>query len=56
MGTLVAFVSYLIQFYQPVEDLIRVNNTIQQALAAAERIFEFLDEEPDVADTPGRPS
>ena len=53
VGTLVAFVSYLIQFYQPVEDLIRVNNTIQQALAAAERIFEFLDEAPDVADRPG---
>ena len=26
---------------------------MQQALAAAERIFEFLDEEPDVADRPG---
>jgi subfamily B ATP-binding cassette protein MsbA len=52
VGTLVAFVSYLIQFYQPVEDLIRVNNTIQQALAAAERIFEFIDEEPDVKERP----
>ena len=55
VGTLVAFVSYLIQFYQPVEDLIRVNNTLQQALAAAERIFEFIDEQPDVADRPGAP-
>ena len=53
VGTLVAFVSYLIQFYQPVEDLIRVANTAQQALAASERIFEFLDEVPDVADKPG---
>ncbi len=53
VGTLVAFVSYLIQFYQPVEDLIRVNNTTQQALSAAERIFQFLDEEPDVAERPG---
>jgi ABC-type multidrug transport system fused ATPase/permease subunit len=52
VGTLVAFVSYLIQFYQPVEDLIRVANTAQQALAASERIFEFLDEVPDVADKP----
>ena len=48
VGTLVAFVTYLIQFYQPVEDLFRVNNTIQQALSAAERIFEFIDEQPDV--------
>ena len=53
VGTLVAFVSYLVQFYQPVEDLIRVNNTVQQALAASERIFEFLDEAPDVVDRPG---
>ncbi|HEX2184227.1 MAG TPA: ABC transporter ATP-binding protein, partial [Chloroflexota bacterium] len=53
VGTLVAFVSYLIQFYQPVEDLIRVNNTVQQALAAAERIFEYIDERPDVYDRPG---
>ena len=53
VGTLVAFVSYLIQFYQPVEDLIRLNTTIQQALAASERIFEFIDEQPDVRDRPG---
>jgi ABC-type multidrug transport system fused ATPase/permease subunit len=53
VGTLVAFVSYLIQFYQPVEDLIRVNNTAQQALSAAERIFEFIDEKPDVVEKPG---
>src|SRR5919197_1552463 len=47
VGTLVAFVSYLIQFYQPVEDLIRVTNTSQNALAAAELIFEYMDEAPD---------
>jgi ATP-binding cassette subfamily B protein len=52
VGTLVAFVSYLIQFYQPVEDLIRINNTVQQALAAAERIFEYMDETPDVVERP----
>ncbi len=52
VGTMVAFVSYLIQFYQPVEDLIRVQNTLQQTLAAAERIFEFIDEEPDVKERP----
>jgi ATP-binding cassette, subfamily B, bacterial MsbA len=52
VGTLVAFVSYLIQFYQPVEDIIRVNNVLQQSLAAAERIFEFIDETPDVQERP----
>ncbi|HEX2186753.1 MAG TPA: ABC transporter ATP-binding protein [Chloroflexota bacterium] len=53
VGTLVAFVTYLVQFYQPVEDLFRVNNTIQQALSAAERIFEFLDARSDVTEKPG---
>ncbi|HET7768510.1 MAG TPA: ABC transporter ATP-binding protein [Chloroflexota bacterium] len=53
VGTLVAFVSYLIQFYQPVEDLMRVATTVQHAIASAERIFEFVDEQPDVTDKPG---
>ncbi len=53
IGALVAFVSYVVQFYQPVEELIRVNNTVQQALSAAERIFEFVDEQPDVTERPG---
>jgi ATP-binding cassette, subfamily B, bacterial MsbA len=52
VGALVAFVSYLVQFYQPVEELIRVNNTAQQALSAAERIFEFTDTAPDVVVRP----
>ena len=52
LGTLVAFASYLVTFYQPVADLIQINNTIQQALAGAERIFEFLDETPDVVEPP----
>ena len=55
VGALVAFNSYLIQFYQPVEDLIRVNNTLQQALAAAERIFEYMDEAPDVVERSSPP-
>lgn len=53
VGTLVAFVSYLVTFYAPIEDLIRTNATIQQAFAAAERVFEFLDEQREVAEKPG---
>ncbi len=53
LGTLVAFASYIVAFYQPVADLIQVNNTLQQALAAAERIFQFLDEKPEVIEKPG---
>jgi subfamily B ATP-binding cassette protein MsbA len=50
VGALVAFLSYANAFYQPVNDLVQVNNTIQQALAAADRIFQFLDEKPDVVE------
>jgi ABC-type multidrug transport system fused ATPase/permease subunit len=53
VGTLVAFVSYLVTFYAPVEDLIRTNATIQQALASAERVFEFLDEQREVTEKLG---
>jgi subfamily B ATP-binding cassette protein MsbA len=53
LGTLVAFASYIVAFYQPVNDLITINNTFQQALAAAERIFQFLDEKPEVVEKPG---
>jgi ATP-binding cassette subfamily B protein len=53
VGTLIAFMAYLVTFYAPIEDLIRVNATLQQALASSERIFEFLDEKADVADKLG---
>jgi ATP-binding cassette, subfamily B, bacterial MsbA len=53
LGTLVAFAAYIVAFYQPVADLIQINNTIQQALAASERIFQFLDERPEVIEKPG---
>jgi ATP-binding cassette subfamily B protein len=52
VGTLVAFLAYANAFYQPVNDLVQVNNIIQQALAAADRIFQFLDEKPDVVEKP----
>ncbi len=50
VGTLVAFVSYLAAFYQPINDLITVNNTIQQAFAGAERVFQFMDVQSDTDD------
>ncbi len=53
VGELVAFLSYATAFYQPVNDLVQVNNVVQQALAASDRIFQFLDEKPDVVDKPG---
>jgi ABC-type multidrug transport system fused ATPase/permease subunit len=52
LGTLVAFLAYIISFYEPLRRLTDVDNTFQQANAAAERIFELLDEMPEIQDTP----
>jgi len=52
MGTLVTFSMYLGMFYEPVRSLAQINDTIQRSLAAAERIFEIVDEEPAIKDSP----
>ncbi len=52
MGTLVMFHSYLGMLYEPVGNLARINDTIQRSLAAAERIFEVVDEQPAIQDAP----
>jgi ABC-type multidrug transport system fused ATPase/permease subunit len=52
LGTLVAFLSYIISFYEPLRRLTEVDNTFQQAIAAGERIFELLDKQSDVQDAP----
>jgi len=51
-GTLVSFLAALIMLYEPVKRLSRANNEIQQGLAAAERVFEVLDERVAVEDAP----
>ncbi len=50
LGTLVAFLAYIASLYDPLRRLTDVDNTFQQAIAAAERIFELLDEMPDIQD------
>jgi ABC-type multidrug transport system fused ATPase/permease subunit len=53
LGTLVAFLSYITAFYEPVNRLTEVDNIFQEAVAAGERIFELLDEKSDIEDAPG---
>lgn len=48
----VAFVGGLFLLYEPVKKLSKVNSTIQQSIAAGNRIFEILDEEPTVQNRP----
>ena len=52
LGTLVAFLAYLVSFYEPVRRLTEVDNAFQQAIAAADRIFELFDQTPDIQDAP----
>jgi len=55
-GLLVAFVQYFSQIALPIERFITLNNQIQIALAAADRIFHFLRDESAIEEgPPGKP-
>ncbi len=45
VGDIQAFIQYVKNFTQPITQLSQVGNVLQQMAAAAERIFEFLEEE-----------
>lgn len=53
IGTLVAFASYVGNFWDPINRLGNMYNQLLVAMASSERIFEFMDEQPSVADKPG---
>jgi ATP-binding cassette subfamily B protein len=50
IGVVAAFLQYTRRFFRPIQDLSEKYNLLQSALAAAERIFELLDTEPEIAD------
>lgn len=52
-GTFFSFLAALLMLYEPVKRLSGINNTVQQGLAAAVRIFEILDTVPEIRDQPG---
>ncbi len=45
LGVLIAFIQYARQFFDPVRNLSDQYNTLQSAMAGAERIFDLLDED-----------
>jgi ATP-binding cassette subfamily B protein len=52
VGDIQAFIQYVRMFTQPISQIANISNVLQQTLAAAERVFEFLaesEEEPDIA-------
>ncbi len=52
IGVLVSFVFYLQSFFDPIQSLSQLYTTYQAGMAALDKIFELLDEEPDLRDKP----
>jgi ATP-binding cassette, subfamily B, multidrug efflux pump len=50
IGDIQSFIQYMRSFTQPIAQLASISNTIQSTVAAAERVFEFLDEPEESAD------
>lgn len=52
LGVLMTFLAYLGMFYGPLNYLTRLADYLARSLAAAERVFEILDSDPDVKEEP----
>jgi ATP-binding cassette subfamily B protein len=52
IGVLVAFLAALNNFFDPIQQLSQLYTTYQAGMAALDKIFELLDEEPDLVDAP----
>jgi ATP-binding cassette, subfamily B, multidrug efflux pump len=50
VGIIAAFVTYSRQFFRPINQLSNLLNLFQSAIAGAERVFEIMDETPDMQD------
>ena len=55
VGDIQAFIQYVKNFTQPITQIAQVSNMLQSMAAAAERLFEFLDEEEETPD-PAQPA
>jgi ATP-binding cassette subfamily B multidrug efflux pump len=51
LGDIQAFIQYVRSFTQPLTQLANISNILQQTAAAAERVFEFLGQEEEIAET-----
>jgi ATP-binding cassette subfamily B protein len=52
LGELVAFISYMRLFFQPLRELAQKYSVVQSAMASAERIFQLLDTKSDIQQLP----
>ena len=52
LGILVAFLSYVTRFFQPIQELSRIYTTMQSAMAGGEEVLGLLNQELTIADQP----
>jgi subfamily B ATP-binding cassette protein MsbA len=52
-GSFFSFITALLLAYEPVKRLTHLNANLQEGLASAARVFDLLDEQPQVVDQPG---
>ena len=50
VGDIQAFIQYVRNFTQPIQQIANISNVLQQTAAAAERVFDFLEEEEETPD------
>lgn len=55
-GNLLSFLAALISLYEPVKRLANIHNSIQQGLAAAERVYQLLEQPTEILEQPGAPA
>jgi ATP-binding cassette, subfamily B, multidrug efflux pump len=53
VGIVVAFLQYVQNFFRPIQTVAQIWTLAQSAFAAAERVFELIDTEPEIEDVPG---
>lgn len=53
VGIIASFLSYSRQFTRPLNSIASIFNTLQSAVAGAERVFDILDEKEELKDCPG---
>src|ERR1700685_1338373 len=52
VGVLVGFIAALVNFFAPITQLSQLYTTYQAGMAALDKIFELLDEQPELVDAP----
>jgi ATP-binding cassette subfamily B protein len=52
LGAMIAFVLYIQRFFDPIRNLTMQYSQLQRSMASGIRIFELLDKEPDLVDSP----